>query len=194
MLNEVHVEGIIIARWRYGGTQFLRLAVYSDPSRGVRRDENYGRNLPDYVIARCEGVYALVAANLPDRARVSISGRLISRQHEATLDTFLKRARGDEKTLKALRAQTGIHAINVSYVINEVLVERLELLTVSSRNGQHGATAAAPEAAPVVITLPDATNTGANVTTATDSLTTATPTSSAPITVEPMEASAEPVA
>lgn len=148
MLNQVHVEGIVIARWRYNNTHFLRLAVYTDPQRGGRRAENYGRNLPDYVVLRCEGVFALVAANVPERARVSASGRLISRQHEEPLSLTLKRVQGDEKALQALREQVSDGALTVSHLVNEVLVERLELVVTAVRNGdEKGANPAASPAA-----------------------------------------------
>lgn len=136
MFNEVHLEGIVLRRWRAGNTHFIRLAVYSDVTRGGRRDENYGRNLPDYAILRCEGVYALVAANLPERARVSVSGRLISHQREMSLARFLQWAKGNEQTLKALRSQVQTNgAVSISYMVNEVLVERIDLVPTVARDG-----------------------------------------------------------
>lgn len=136
MFNEVHLEGIVLRRWRAGNTHFIRLAVYSDVTRGARRDENYGRNLPDYAILRCEGVYGLVAANLPERARVSVSGRLISHQREMSLARFLQWAKGNEQTLKVLRSQVQNNgAISISYMVNEVLVERIDLVPTVTRDG-----------------------------------------------------------
>lgn len=39
MLNEIHVEGVIAARWHYGDAEFLPIAVYSDPGRGGRHGD-----------------------------------------------------------------------------------------------------------------------------------------------------------
>jgi len=130
MLNEIHVEGVIAARWRYGEAEFLRIAVYSDPGRGGRRGDGSGRDLPDYVTLRCEGLHALAAAGLREGDRVRAAGQLTSREYDIPLAAFLKKARGDGGILEALRGQTAQHGDEVAmpHVINEILVERLAAL------------------------------------------------------------------
>ena len=129
MLNEIHVEGVIAARWRYGEAEFLRIAVYSDPGRGGRRADGNGRDLPDYVTLRCEGLHALAAAGLREGDRVRAAGQLTSREYDIPLAAFLKKARGDGGVLEALRSQAaGGDEVAMPHVINEVLVERLAAL------------------------------------------------------------------
>jgi len=135
MLNEIHVEGVIAARWHYGDAEFLRIAVYSDPGRGGRRGGDNGRDLPDYVTLRCEGLHALAAAGLREGDRLRAAGQLTSREYDIPLAAFLKKARGDGGILEALRDQAAQHGDDVAmpHVINEVLVERLAALQRAER-------------------------------------------------------------
>lgn len=135
MLNEIHIEGVIAARWRYGEVEFLRIAVYSDPGRGGRRGDGSGRDRPDYVTLRCEGLHALAVAGLREGDRVRAAGLLTSREYEIPLAAFLRKARGDGGVLEVLRSQVADRGDGVAmpHVINEVLVERLAVLQRGER-------------------------------------------------------------
>ena len=105
---------LIAARWRYGEAEFLRIAVYSDPGRGGRRGDGSGRDLPDYVTLRCEGLHALAAAGLREGDRLRAAGQLTSREYDIPLTAFLKKARGDGGVLEALRGQAAQHGDEVA--------------------------------------------------------------------------------
>lgn len=135
MLNEIHVEGVIAARWRYSDAEFLRIAVYSDPGRGGRRSDSNGREAADYVTLRCEGLTALAVTGLREGDRLRATGQLTSREYDVSLSAFLKKARGDGKAQEALRGLAAEHGDDLAMpnVINEVLVERLTALQRNER-------------------------------------------------------------
>lgn len=135
MLNEIHVEGVIAARWRYSDAEFLRVAVYADPGRGARRADGNGREAADYVTLRCEGLTALAVAGLREGDRLRATGQLTSREYDVSLAAFLKKARGDGKAQEALRSLAAEYGDDLAMpnVINEVLVERLTALQRNER-------------------------------------------------------------
>lgn len=135
MLNEIHVEGVIAARWRYSDAEFLRIAVHSDPGRGGRRADSNGREAADFLTLRCEGLTALAVTGLREGDRLRAAGQLTSREYDISLAAFLKKARGDGKTLEALRSLVAEHGDGLAMpnVMNEVLVERLTALQRNER-------------------------------------------------------------
>ncbi len=123
-LNEVHIEGVVVTRSEFKGTQFLRIACEHDP----------GRSGPDggvaYITLRVEPPLAAVAAALRPGARVRASGYLISRDYGISLSRFAKVAQASEgaeealQRLRALAEQAG-GEIFKPHTTTEVMVERL---------------------------------------------------------------------
>jgi len=136
MLNEIYVEGFVTGRrWRYSDAEFVRLAVYPDAGRSVKRAEGAGRELPDYVTLRCEGQHALAAGGLQEGDRIRATGMLTSRDYEIPLETFASKARGAAESLDSLRTQAKSYGADVAmpHTINEVLVERLTIVDRKAR-------------------------------------------------------------
>lgn len=135
MLNEAHIEGIIISKWSYSAVQFMRIAVYPDAGRRTQRTNAQGREVPDYVTLRCEGLLALMAGNLREGDRVRAAGQLSSREYDIPLETLARKARGAEKAMAKLRALAAQHGddVTLSHVTNEILIDRLAALQRAER-------------------------------------------------------------
>jgi hypothetical protein len=136
MLNEIHVEGFVTGRrWRYSEAEFVRLAVYPDAGRSMKRAEGAGRELPDHITLRCEGLHALAAGGLQEGDRIRAAGMLTSRDYEIPLETFASKARGAAADLESLRTQAQTYGADVAmpHTINEVLVERLTIVERKAR-------------------------------------------------------------
>lgn len=127
MLNETHVEGVVVKVWTFGDTRFVRLACYPDPGRALKRVG--GREEPDYLTLRCEGAHALAASALAEGMRLRAHGHLVSRDYDIPLARFAETAAGDEAGLKALRELVAAYGDKVRkpHVLNEVIVERLNM-------------------------------------------------------------------
>ncbi len=125
MLNETHVEGVVVKVWAFGDTRFVRLACYPDPGRALRRTGS--REEPDYLTLRCEGAHALAASALAEGTRLRAHGQLASRDYDIPLARFAETATGDEAGLKAVRELVAAYGDKVRkpHVLNEVIVERL---------------------------------------------------------------------
>jgi len=125
VLNETHVEGVVVKVWAFGDTRFVRLACYPDPGRALRRTGS--REEPDYLTLRCEGAHALAASALAEGTRLRAHGQLASRDYDIPLARFAEAAAGDEAGLKALRELVAAYGDKVRkpHVLNEVIVERL---------------------------------------------------------------------
>ena len=102
MLNETHIEGYVTKKqWMYGGDRFMRLAVYRDPDRPRKEnDQNSkkgGQDQPDYVTVKLP---AALIAGMPiefkPSQRVQVHGWVESRQYEQSLAEFLDSARQDK--------------------------------------------------------------------------------------------------
>ncbi|MBM3122386.1 MAG: hypothetical protein FJZ97_09420 [Chloroflexi bacterium] len=119
MLNEIYIEGFVTGRrWRYSEAEFVRLAVYPDAGRSVKRVEGAGRELPDYVTLRCEGQHALAAGGLQEGDRIRATGMVTSRDYEIPLETFASKARGAAANLEQLRTQAQTYGADVAMPVS----------------------------------------------------------------------------
>src|SRR4030042_1048126 len=85
MLNEMHVEGIVMTTWGYGDTRFVRIACYPDPGRNQKGSGGGGGNgqdEADFITLRLEQPLAMAAAHLQRRSRIRASGFLASRDYD----------------------------------------------------------------------------------------------------------------
>ena len=136
MLNEIHVEGVVTGRrWRYNDAEFVRLAVYPDAGRSMKRAAEDGREPPDYITLRCEGSHALAVGGLQEGDRIRAVGMLTSRDYDISLENFASKARGAAASLESLRTQAKTPGAEVvmPHTINEVLVERLTVIERKAR-------------------------------------------------------------
>lgn len=131
MLNEVHVEGVVTRAWTYQRTRFARIACRMDAGRVMVMEAN--RRPSEYLTLRFEHPLALAAEVLRPGSVVRAAGYLSSRDYEVSLSSFSQSAQGDATPLTLLRnlaEQLGDQSAQVvrQHVLNEVVVERFELL------------------------------------------------------------------
>lgn len=129
MLNEVHLEGIVIRNEEFRATRLVRVAVDHDPGRsGV--DASVA-----YITLRIEPPLAAVAATLQGGARVRVSGYIIHRDYSITLARFasVAIAENDDEAKEVLEqvrslARRAGTRISKPHSTTEVVVERLHIL------------------------------------------------------------------
>lgn len=137
MLNEIHIEGYVTKKqWMYGGDKFMRVAVYRDPDRPRKENDQdskkRGQDQPDYVTVKLP---AALIAGMPiefkPSQRIQIHGWLESRQYTQSLAEFLDNVKdkGQEqqveidpelsKKLVTFRSSTWVVADRIQIVTRE---------------------------------------------------------------------------
>ncbi len=125
MLNEVHLQGIVVKNDEFRGTRLVRIAVHHDPGRGAGGDTAY-------VTLRIEPPLALAAANLRVGARVRACGYITHRDYPLSLVRFAETAVAEDGAevlldqLKQIARQAGSRIFK-PHTMNEVVVERLQI-------------------------------------------------------------------
>jgi hypothetical protein len=128
MLNQMVIEGIVVATWIHNDVRFMRIKCYPDPGRDHKRDEygGHGHDGADYITLRFEQPLAAAASHLQKSSKIRATGFLASREYEILLHRFARVAKGDKEGVRALRKVAEKHGqvVHKGHVLNEVVVEQ----------------------------------------------------------------------
>ena len=85
MLNQVQLEGYLISQWRYGGSQYVRVASHNTP-------EGSGQVVSDYVTVRVSDDIIFDAKSVSPGTLLRITGKVWGRDILEPLGRVLKKS------------------------------------------------------------------------------------------------------